>query len=111
TGDVEGLHAAGRAEEMLGGVRVEGICRERFAPAHQVESIGRYDQVQIPAFFAHGAVAVRDLELGRCGYFEADSAAVTAAGVCRHVVLNASTRCAARTRLSSVSACAPAPPD
>jgi hypothetical protein len=84
TGNVERLHAAGGAEEMLGDVRVERISRERLTAADQLEPIGRYDQMQIPVFVANGAIAVRDLELRRCDYFEADATAVTAAGVCAH---------------------------
>ena len=69
---------------MLGDVRVERIGRKRFAAADQLEAIGGYDQMQIPEFVAHGAVAVDDFELRRCDHFESDAPAMTATGVGTH---------------------------
>src|SRR5271166_6727728 len=82
--NVERLHAARGAEIMLGDVCIERIRRERFAAAEKFESLGRHDQMQIPGLAAHGAVAVGDLEVRRCDYFEADAAAVTTAAVRTH---------------------------
>src|SRR5262249_11551732 len=82
---VEGLDAADRAEEVLGGAGVEAIAGERLAAREQAEARARHDQVQEARPRADRAVALADLERGRRVDLEADAAAMTAAVVGDHL--------------------------
>ena len=84
TRNVEGFHAADRAEEVLGDVGIERVGRQRIAAADQLEAVRRHDEVQIPELAADGAIAVRDLEVGRRDDLETNAAAMTTTGVGRH---------------------------
>src|SRR5580698_3192754 len=107
-GNVEGFYSACGAEKMLRDMRVEGIRGERFAAADQFESIGGYDQMQISVFAANRTIAVRHFQLRRRDHLEADSTAMTAAGVCGHVLsAYAPAPRDRRSMLSSAPGCPP----
>src|SRR6266481_299824 len=84
TRHVERFDAANRTEQVLGRVRVEAVRCQNIAARKQLEAIGGNHQVQVARLAAHGAVAVGNLELGRCHHFESDATAMTTAGVCNH---------------------------
>src|SRR6266403_2047493 len=84
TRHVERFDAANRTEQVLGRVRVEAVRCQNIAARKQLEAIGGNHQVQVARLATHGAVAVGNLELGRCHHFESDATAMTTAGVCNH---------------------------
>ena len=69
---------------MLGDVGVERVRRQQIAAADELETIGRHDQMQEAVLTADGAVAVRDLDIGRRRDLEAHATAMTASGVYTH---------------------------
>lgn len=80
--DIEALHAASLTEQMLCGVGVETVLRQRVLALYQCKPTARHDDVIIAAHRADGAVADLDIE----GLWhldgEADSAAMAAAFMC-----------------------------
>src|ERR1022692_2021165 len=83
--DIERLHTANRAEEMPGDFGIEGIGRESLFALKQPKARFWNDEMKIPEFGAHRAIAVDHRYAGRRGHFEPHSAAVASSGVGNHV--------------------------
>jgi hypothetical protein len=78
---------------MLGGAGIELVRRENLGARQQFEPRLRDDEMEVPGLCAYGAIAVFNLQAGRCYDLEPDPAAVTASTVrdhlhCRPRVLN-----------------------
>ena len=58
--DVEGMNPAVATEPVLRRPRVEPVCREVIATGHELELLGRHDQVQKPLLRADRTIALRD---------------------------------------------------
>src|SRR5205085_478650 len=79
TWHVEGLDAAGAAEQMFGGTRVENIGRDFLLAGKQTKPRFRHDEMQIACHSADGTITGLDLHLVGSLYLKAHGTAVTAA--------------------------------
>src|SRR5580698_5074271 len=76
---IEGLGAAGTAEQVLCGARIKRVGAERIRALQQLETLGRHDQMQKTEQAADRAIALFDIEYRGGQDFEAHLAAMAAA--------------------------------
>ena len=81
TGRVKRLYAADLTEGVPGHAGIEAVGSEGAFAGEQAESTQGNNQVQKSTASADGAITALDLDLLGCLDFEADGAAVAAAGV------------------------------
>ena len=67
---IKGLDTANRTEQMLRGMRVELVGRQKLGAREQLESRLWNGEVQVTRLAADGAVAIRHLHARGCDYLE-----------------------------------------
>ena len=83
-GDIEGLHPADAAKQMLRDAGIEAVSGQRIRATEELEALRRHDQVQIAGEAADRAVAIQgDQRRGR-PHCEANPAAMTTATMRGH---------------------------